>query len=272
MRVNEVAGFLPLVYRLAVRLEQMTWNEFAFDVANFVYALRSAQRSMGYQFILNNFDLGVEAGDREHSTSVNGPGQRKEARLAVIVEATQRLCAERRDQRVIGLVTGPRTLAPLIAPAEDRADALHEAADLMVDVARRYCEAGVDVLIIAEDANVDGVSRVPELAPLIRQTLNMAHYYAIPCVLLQRDRTREAVREAIDAGLDAVIGERHGEASTDQLIDAMPTSVLSQEPAAIIEWLRLHARNPLSTSWEVPSAVKAENVALVARALASVAA
>lgn len=185
--------FLPIVYRLAARLEQMTWEELAEDVTSATFALRSAQQLFGLRVVVSHFRLGLEAEacgadlGRDAAGSATGAHAAASsirpddellgrAPLAQALETTARLSAEFRDEvAVAGVLTGPRTLSAALSVDAD------DVAQLYAVLARAYLERGARVLLVAEDPAL--ASGAGPTASLTRM-LNVAGYFGAPVVVL----------------------------------------------------------------------------------------
>jgi hypothetical protein len=259
--------FMPLVYRLAGRLEQMAWEELAEDPTSSAYALRAAQKLFGLQAVVTHFRVGVEAeacgadlgrdadGEWEGPLQLAEPGALdarilERSPLAQALEVTRRLSEELRGAAVtVGVLTGPRTLSSLFAAQPAGLGQLY------AQLARAYAERGVRLLLVVEDPR-SGTTRIPEpfsLTPLF----NVARYFRIPTVLLDNLARGPA------AGFDLTLG-----GACDRLF---PLAAL-EEPAEGARRWRLENAPILATEWEVPQHLPAEQLAAWTDALADAAA
>lgn len=247
--------FLPLVYRLAARLEQMSWEELAEDPTSATYALRAAQKLFQLPAVLTHFRIGVEAeacgadlardasGEWVRPAKLADPdavtGQLLERPpLAQALEVTRRLSEELRGTAgTVGVLTGPRTLSTLFAalPADP--------GQLYATLARAYAERGVQLLLVVEDPRVAGNGGAWEsaLAPLF----NVARYFRVPVLLLDHGSARAA------AGFGLTLG-----GAGDPLL---PLAAL-EEPAERAGRWRAEAGPILATEWEVPPGLPAEKL------------
>jgi hypothetical protein len=149
--------FIPIVYRLAAALEGITEDELGADAASAVYALSSAQQLFGLRAVVSHFQLGVEAQD---------------GGAEVGLETTRRLVAQLGEAvPVLGVISGPRALAGL-----DRLEQLYS------DVARAYCEAGAQGLLVAEGR--DESAHEAEHDRSLSQLINVASFFAVPVLML----------------------------------------------------------------------------------------
>src|SRR5215211_6757892 len=186
--------FLPLVYRLASRLEQMDWAELAEDPTSAAYALGAARRLFGLPALVTHFRVGVEAEacGADLGRDADGLWTRplgladpavldtaalERSPLAEALEVTRRLGEELRGQAsTVGVLTGPRTLGGLFAaPPADLGG-------FYATLGRAYAERGVELLLMVEapDAPPPAPASGPALAPFF----NVARYFRVPTVLL----------------------------------------------------------------------------------------
>src|SRR5262249_8531006 len=178
-RLAERGGraFIPLVYRLAARLEQLSWEEFAGDAAYLAFALRSAHELIGTDALISHFDRALEAEacgarvERDEQgegcalappVGIVAPAEAlQRGRLPVVLEATYRLCTELQGRvPVVGVLTGPATLARQLGDVP-----LDHAAELSVALARAYCEAGAGGLLVVDERRGAGDPPAAEGGP-----------------------------------------------------------------------------------------------------------
>lgn len=193
MAASHAVGFLPIVYRLAGRLEQLTWEELSEDITSSTFALRSAQQLFGLPVVVSHFRLGVEGEacgarvERDSTGSITGSraataplpaGQDMldAPPLAQVLEVTARLSTEFRDDvAVAGVLSGPRSLQTVLP-----VDAA-ELTQLYAVLARAYLERGARLLIVAEDPVLGaGSQQSVSLDPL----LNVAGYFGGQVIVL----------------------------------------------------------------------------------------
>ena len=274
--------FAPVIFRLALKLEQVAWAEFADSAAEAVFALRATQRLFKQDVIFTWFDTWLEAEAAGVAVErdalgrvVNKPGPPASlpaaeavlasAPVAHAVEIVRRL----RNEPVVAvamLSAGATLLSRFAGDAEfrrilqdlsrsevkpaDRAllDSLRE---ISVGLARAYCEAGAGALLLVQEAESPGLADLADAAALF----NLAEYYATPVLLLCRDPLSAhgcAVAERVTAGLYATPTQ------AGSAISPLPAA----GPAASSAWLAL-------SRWEVdpetpPDAVRAWQSALQA--------
>lgn len=256
--------FLPLVYRLAARLEQMSWEELADDPSSAAYALRSVQRLFRLRAVATHFRLGAEAeacgadlARDEDGSPIGQPtsladaagldaGALQRAPLAQLLDVTGRLSEELRGQAAtVGVLTGQRTLSRLFPTVPAGLGQFYAA------LARAYAERGVQLLLVAEDAaNADNAAKAAVLGPL----LNVAGYFRLPTVLLDLASTGPV------PGFDLTLGGGSGATLPLQLLQDAPDVRLAQS------W-RARGAPLLVTESEVPPSLSAEQLAAWAAAL-----
>ncbi len=187
--------FAPIVFRLAMKLEQVTWSEFASDPSEAVHVLRAARRLFGQELGVGWFDTCLEAEaagaivERDDLGRVTGRPQPPAALPPVAdvlnafpvrqaVEIVRRLSLE--SQQVAGMVSGPATLRARLG--RTTSDPPDHAAELSVALARAYCEAGAAALLLAEEEESADLAELAMFTPLV----NLARYYGTPIILISR--------------------------------------------------------------------------------------
>jgi len=185
--------FAPVVFRLAMKTEQVTFGEFAEDPTEAVYVLRAARKLFGLDLSVCWFDTWLEA-EAAGATIARDPlglvvrAPQKPAALPAVadvlkaapvrqaIEIVRRLSLE--QQAVAGMLTGAATLRHRLNSGGS--DSLEYAAELAVALGRAYCEAGAAALLLVEE------EASPDLAELETFTslVNLARYYGTPVILL----------------------------------------------------------------------------------------
>lgn len=209
------ALFAPIVYRLAARLEQVEPDEMLTDAATAAFVLRSAQQLFGTPLVVNHYQLGLE---------LDAP------LLDTAIDVAGRLSAELRDQAmVLGVLTGPSTLAGLRGGSRDGLTALYAGA------ARRYAELNVAGILVAEDTGIS----VDDDPSTLAELTNICRFYGIGSVLLAPSgQAVSGTQVDLSLGVD----------------DAIPVSVLGEDPgSAASEWR--DRTGLLLTAGEVPADV-----------------
>lgn len=270
--------FLPLVYRLAARLEQMGWDEFSNDPASASFALRSAQRLFGLSALVAHFRVGVEAeacgadlgrdeaGEWRQAASPADPSALTEQALgrpplAQALDLASRLSEELRGLvETVGVLTGPRTLRGLFSAPPPGLGPFYAV------LARAYAERGARALLVVEDPRVasgpggpaerrasitaDGGSlassrSAEEDARTLAPMLNVARYFRLPTLLLDHAASGPA------PGFDLTLGGAAGR--------GLPVALLEHPPREAAGW-RERSAPLLLTEWEVPPCLPAERL------------
>jgi hypothetical protein len=181
--------FAPLAYRLAGRLAGIEWSELAAEPAAASHAIRDLQRALGTVPVTSQIRLGFEAeacgadlGRDDEGIAVglvepiDPPSDAARFLTAPLVttalDLTRRLSGELPGTAaVIGVMTGPRTLAPMFTETD-------QLASLYAALFRGYAEAGA-AAVLAVEAPAAGPGTAADLEPL-RPTLNVAAYFGVP--------------------------------------------------------------------------------------------
>jgi hypothetical protein len=167
--------FVPIVYRLAARIEQTPLLDMVSDPTSYANILESAWKLLRQDAIITSFDPGPEAeifgcrvewsGDYElpmvsgwTACGLSGASLENSARLPVLLEATRRLVQTRgREVAIVGVITGPGSLARNIAgnAGPEKEYPLEEIISLtggqLTKYVRELGEVKVDAIIIRED-------------------------------------------------------------------------------------------------------------------------
>lgn len=166
-------AFLPIVYRLAARLEQVDLDEMQDDPALAAYVLGRAQGLFGLTAPVAHYRLGAEAeacqaaGDSLNARALNAPP------LANILDVTARLANELRGRaRVVGVLTGQASLSPLLG------EAAGDLAEFYALLGRAYLERGAGLLLVAEAEGV--ATRAPD--PALNALRNVAGFFDVPVI------------------------------------------------------------------------------------------
>jgi hypothetical protein len=218
--------FAPLVFRLALKLEQVPWSEFASSASEAIYVLRAAQRLFKLDAVCTSFDTWLEAEaaglavERDDLGYCNAHPEPVSPRAIEDVLASQPLARAieilRRTQLEAGeaglalatLSTGAtmidhffgeaassRILSSLTAGTLEKEDAdrLDYVRQLNLAIARAYLEAGAAALLLLQEV---GSPDVVELDHFV-SVFNLAAYYGTPLVLLARHPISAAGQERL---------------------------------------------------------------------------
>lgn len=196
--------FAPLIWRLAMKTEQVPWSDVAASATEAVYMLRSAQRLFKQDIHCVSFDTWMEAeaaGMRierdDLGMPIGRPAPIADLRsvenvlsaepIARTVEILRRLALEPVPGIVpVATMTAGATLHKRLSgdansqsAAGDRLDYIRQ---VMLGLTRLYCEAGAGALLLLEEEPSDDLAELTGLAALF----NLAEYFATPVFLLSR--------------------------------------------------------------------------------------
>ncbi len=240
--------FVPFSFGIARRMEQLSWGELVEDPGLAAFAIKSAEKGLGADGVINWFDGWLEAEsaglacERDEDGGVGvAPTPLKvapdssgvaasmlEGRPAkVALDIAARLCQQAGEHGLVfGYLTGPATLRVRLygaAPGDKAANgmAIETAGSLALALARAYCDAGVSALVVSEEESCVDETAVAALAPLF----NLADYYGAPVIHLSRQPL-----SAEAAGLLEKLGARIPGADPD--IIALPIGNASVDECA----------------------------------------
>jgi uroporphyrinogen-III decarboxylase len=228
--------FIPWISSFAAQLEQISVQEMLSDPGLLSTALLNAQELFGYDVIAVGLDSSLEAealgceiewpdGNDSLPTVVSHPLSEgmsprdiekqdflQKGRIPVFLEAFKRISILRSKQlALMGVVTGPFTLARHLIGAsflhnpESIADAdkqaINAAGSVCLRLCRKYCEAGVDVIVIADEALGQISPRLYPLAtPTLKSIWNVTNFFGRPSLLLTTGCHNASIAPALDLG------------------------------------------------------------------------
>ena len=180
---------VPIAFRIALKLDQVSWDEACEDVGLAVFALRNAQKMFKADGLVNWFDTWLEAeacgakvarGPLGEVTNPTPPASLPDAArfaaapaTARVAEIARRLVGEtREDSTVLGYATGPATLQKHLGTNDAQ-----RAGEYTLALVKLYGEAGVGALLFAEEE--------PPARPF-DAVANLAGYYNLPMLLAAR--------------------------------------------------------------------------------------
>jgi hypothetical protein len=187
------ALFAPIVFRLAMKLEQVRFSEFAGDPTEAVYVLRAAQRLFRLDAVPAWFDTWLEAEaagavvERDDAGHVVGTARPPASLrpvsealsappIAHAVEIVRRLSVEIGAQVPLAMLSAGATLCARLGSPVDYAR------ELSVGLARVYCEADAGALLLVQEEPSPDLDDLAAFGALF----NLAAYYATPVVLVSR--------------------------------------------------------------------------------------
>jgi hypothetical protein len=247
--------FAPLIWRLAMKIEQVPWREVAGSAAETVYVLRAAQRLFRQDIHCVSFDTWLEAEaigmhiERDRfGRPVGRPGRiagwpsvdRVLSANPIVrtVETLRRLALDPDWIVPVAAITAGTTLQKrLYAPSTE--DSLNYIRQILLGLTRLYCEAGAGALLLLDEEPGDDPAALNDYAAVF----NLAEYFAPPVFLLSRTPVRpETAVAAQAAGVRCVTPGRVSEG-----VLALPPDggdVMSDEGPAGEKWIAMSA-------WEV---------------------
>jgi uroporphyrinogen-III decarboxylase len=290
--------FIPWISTFAAQLEQVRVEDMLSDAGLLSASLLNAQKLFGYDVITVAFDPTLEAeacgcqiewseeGSLPKVVShpllqgasleeMEGQDIGRMGRIPVVLDAIKRINIIKGKQiAVFGLLTGPLTLAlhlkgetlrdELNAGSEEAARVVAAAASIGLKLGRKFCELGVDAIVVADqmlatvDANVYATIAGP-----VRSIWNVAKFYNAHSLILTTGCKEEKVEPILGLQAEGVaLGrgiERHqlAEAAVKRRACYGTSVELSGER---IESGRRESDNAnndvkghfLTTDWEVP--------------------
>jgi hypothetical protein len=242
--------FVPIVYRLAARIEQTLFMDMVSDPTTLTNVLDGAYKLLRQDGIVTNFDATLEAeffgcpvdfpGDYDPPTAdwsscdVKVANINNSWRLPVMLEAIKRLVQTRgREAAIIGTVIGPCSLAAKLGEVSDTT--ISSVSDIVVKLTRSICETKVDALIIREDLLDDrfyGVFAAYEKAATTAYVtlLNLTRFYNVAGLLMVQsqklDELAALARKLAPAGL-ILSGQKLGQDDLAYLKDLSTSQKLA---------------------------------------------
>jgi hypothetical protein len=186
--------FAPLIWRLALKIEQATWADVTRSVSETIYILRSAQRLFKQDIYCASFDTWLEAEAAGATVERDDLGRvvnqplppaalpPVEALLATgsilhTLDVLGRLAQEGGDAIPVATMTAGATLMRRLGDGQPE-----YAQQLMVGLARAYCEAGAGALVLLDEEPSGDFHELADFAALF----NLAEYYATPVIILSK--------------------------------------------------------------------------------------
>ncbi len=284
--------FVPWISSFAAQLEQVTVEEMLNDPGLLTGSLLNAQQLFGYDAVAMVFDPALEAEacgcelewpDQKLPRVLSHPLQdgsgldilnvqdiEKRGRVPIVLEALKRTNIVRgKHVAIFGVITGPLSLArhlrgetlgdDLERGSEEAEKIVAGAAGIGLKLARKYCEAGVDAIVMSDemlgrvDANVYRI-----LAGPLKSIWNVTKFYGVHSMLLTTDCEAKKVEPILDLQAEGaamgsqVDGGQAWEAAVKRNCcygTSVDPSVPPMEGALTSARKRGHF---LTTDWEVP--------------------
>ncbi|MBF6569894.1 MAG: hypothetical protein IVW54_13580 [Candidatus Binataceae bacterium] len=284
--------YCPIVFKLAARLEQLTWADFILDPIDMAAALRNAQTALGGNLLVNWFDTWSEC-ETLGAPIVRDPAGNliaiapppsgvsdpltilKSELLPKLKDLAIRLNSDRRSGTLVaGFVTGMSTLARRIGGPQ----AANLAIQWAIELIRAYGEIGLDSFIIAEEEPGIGAF-YSDFAKELQPIFNLSRYYSRPLIVLNRRPAEDDQLKLAAAGficdntparmLIIAGGSRLGTIRLipEELLDSpsqQSNEMLNSMLAGIDD-----GRQIFITSWETPVDIEPERLAELGRRLRS---
>ncbi len=168
---SERPVFIPFVYGLAAKLEQIPLAEITSDASYYAHSLEDACELFKYDGIVNNFDSTIEAElcgcEPERHDDYAAPritscrqvelreiNPEEDSRIQILLETTKRtVMSKGKDIAVIGILTGPCSLVRTLT--SDKVDEIENAiplvGSLLTKLVKSLCELRVDAIFFRED-------------------------------------------------------------------------------------------------------------------------
>jgi uroporphyrinogen decarboxylase len=293
--------FVPWVGTFAARLEQITTEEMLSDPGLLSTSLLNAQQLFGYDAIATVLDSSLEAEacgcqiewpeDGSLPRTVSHPLEdgatiegldilnvEKRGRIPAVLETVKRIGAVRGKQvAIFGMITGPLTLARhlkgngfVTGLNEESAEStriVEAAGSVGLRLCRKYCELGVDAIVVAEEMLGSVTPRTLQMvAGPLKSVWNVARFFGVRSLLLTKGYAENAVDPILALQADGIA--LSGDIDHAQLQAAalkrgafygrsVPDTALGQAHEAhggrLEDWASTGGRGSfLTTDWEVP--------------------
>jgi uroporphyrinogen decarboxylase len=300
-RLREVPRlpFIPWISSFAAGLEQVSIQDMYADPGLLSTALLNAQELFGYDAITMGFDTSLEAeacgceldwmaDDSALPRVVSHPLSEGESyqdlekqdflqkgRIPVFLEALKRISVLRGKQvALLGVVTGPFTLArhlqgesflvdPEHIPDVDK-QAIKTSGSICLKLCRKYCETGVDVIVIADEL----LGKIPPhlyalAASALKSIWNVTGFFNRPSLIVTTCCNNSSVTPALELG---AAGFSFGQGVPASDLAGLPSSQktcfgisLSLSATAQLPDISIPSKGYfLTTDWEVPYATPVE--------------
>ncbi len=239
--------FIPWVGTFAAQLEQIQAEEMLSDPGLLSNSLLNAQKLFGYDAIVPIFDQSLEAeacgceiewpeeGGTPRVTShpiadgasvgdIDKREIEKLGRVPIVLDALKRMNILRgRQVAFFAVVTGPLTLAShlmgdgfighLEAGSEQATKTLAAAGSVGLKLSRKYCEAGVDAVVMAEPmlATANTAVYKPIAGPM-KSIWNVTKFFGVRTLVLSTGCSNERIEPVLDLQADGVaLGAKVGQ-------------------------------------------------------------
>ena len=212
--------FVPIVYRLAARIEQMPLADMVADPTSYANVLEGASKLLRSDAIVTNFDPSLEAeifgcradweGDYDLPAAPDwaecdlaDASLENSGRVPVMLEAIKRLIQTRgREVAIIGGITGPCSLARNIAgeASQDMDYIISMAGAQLARLTRAIGEVKVDAIIIREDLlaeryYVELLAHEKAYTAVYATLLNLTRFYNMTGIIMVKAQKMKDLAE-----------------------------------------------------------------------------
>lgn len=279
---------LPWLFEAAAAIANEDVAEMYTDAGVVSRSLRNAVNLFDLPAVSTSFDTTLEAeavgcrldGTPEDATvvgyvdsaddafDVDVAGVVESGRVPTFVDACERLASVQSDATVLGGVTGPSELTAALLdgdPADHDADTVEEtlftAADVCLELANAYLDAGADGVLLLEP---NGVAAFDGYVDVATPIVNVLEHYDAVGVVATETATEEDVRRIGDLGFDCLTGAVDDPTAATRAADdrdlalgvGVPAATLAAGTDAVDEFLAGLPDDALvSTAWTVPPTV-----------------
>jgi hypothetical protein len=211
--------FIPIVFTLGVKVENIPIRAFLSNPTKIVLAIRELQKFLRNDGVVAYFDTTLEAEacgctldwghmppkvvshlpkDERSFAEISQKKILDKGRIPVAVEVIKRLkFLIRGGEAIVSSITGPLTL-PFklwgdVGSSDLYSKMLEAAGSIILQLARAFCEAGVNVLLIVEESlpELDHEFLQGKLHGILSTLCNVAKYYEVLAALMIRSRVNE---------------------------------------------------------------------------------
>jgi len=218
--------FVPMVYRLAAKIEQIALADMVLDPTYYANLLEGAYKLIKQDAIITNFDPSLEAelfgcqvewqNDYElpvvmgwRNCELESVGLENSSRIPVVLEAIRRLVLTRgKEVAIIGVVTGPCSLAGTVAESAKldknykNEDVISLTGNALTKLTKSICELKVDAIIFREDLLAEKYSgellSLEKAYTAVYATLfNLTRFYNTPALIMVRENKLESIGELV---------------------------------------------------------------------------
>jgi hypothetical protein len=214
--------FIPIIYRLAARIEQIPLRDMQTDSTYYANLLEGAYKLLQPDAIITNFDSSLEA--ELFGCQVNWQGEYDlpevedwsvcnletagvdiSARIPIMLEAVKRLVLTQGKQTAIaGVITGPVALTKIVSEktgsfqGKKIEDIISLTGNQLIKLTKSICETKVDAVIIREEIAgekylEDLIANDKAYSAIYTTIFNLLKFYNIFSLLVVKEKDLEKV-------------------------------------------------------------------------------